>query len=112
MNAVIAGFCRRASCANPIPASLANEQICLDHFLDEAFLRSDQTMRMFREGCPIEPQLLERLLADALAIVNNLDEGAAEPRPEERERMLDLLLSLANLHEYAAHRSISMGPAS
>jgi hypothetical protein len=26
--------------------------------------------------------------------------------------MLELLLSLANLHEYAAHHSISLGPVS
>jgi hypothetical protein len=112
MNAAIAGICRRAPCANLIPASLANEQMCLNHFLDEAFLRTDQIMQQFREGRPVDPPTVERLLADALAIVTNLEEGAAEPKPEDRDRMLELLLSLANLHEYAAHHSISLGPAS
>jgi hypothetical protein len=112
MSAPIAGLCRRARCPNYIPASLASEQMCLDHFLDEAFLRSDQIMQRFREGNPIDPPVLERLLADALTIVTNLEEGAAQPKPEERDRMLELLLSLANLHEYAAHHAISLGPAS
>ncbi len=112
MDSAIAAICRRAPCANPIPPSLAREQICLDHFLDEAFLRSGQIMERFREGNPVEPRIMERLLADALTIVTNLEEGAAEPNPEERDRMLELLLSLANLHEYAAHHSISLGPAS
>jgi hypothetical protein len=98
MSAPIAGLCRRARCPNYIPASLASEQMCLDHFLDEAFLRSDQIMQRFREG--------------NLTIVTNLEEGAAQPKPEERDRMLELLLSLANLHEYAAHHAISLGPAS
>ena len=112
MNAAIAAICRRTPCANLIPPSLAGEQMCLDHFLDEAFRRSDQIMQRFREGSPIDSAVVERFLADALAIVTNLEEGAAEPKPEERDRMLDLLLSLANLHEYAAHHSISLGPAS
>jgi len=55
---------------------------------------------------------MERILADALTIVTSLEEGAAVPKPEERERMLELLLSLANLHEYAAHHSISLRPVS
>ena len=112
MNSANAGICRRTPCANVIPASLAGEQVCLDHFLDEAFVRNDQIMRRFREGSPIDPPVLERLLADALTIVTNLEEGAADPKPEERDRMLELLLNLANLHEYAAHHSISLDPVS
>jgi hypothetical protein len=112
MSASIAGLCRRAPCSNLIPPSLATEQVCLNHFLDEAFRRSDRIMEQFREGHPIEPSVIERLLADALTVVTNLEEGAAEPNPDERDRLLDLLLSLANLHEYAAHHSISLGPVS
>lgn len=112
MNTAILGICRRSPCANLIPPSLATEQVCLDHFLDDAFRRNDQIMQRFRDGSPIEPQIVERLLSDALTIVTQLEEGAADPNPEERDRMLELLLSLANLHEYAAHHSISLGPVS
>jgi len=51
---------------------------------------------------------LEWLLSDALVIVKNLEEGAGEPVPQQRERMLDLLLMLANLHEYVAHHSVRL----
>jgi hypothetical protein len=112
MNATSAGICRRTPCSNLIPPSLAGEQMCLDHFLDEAFVRSDRIMERFREGNSLDSELVERLLADALTIVTNLEEGASEPNPRDRERMLELLLSLANLHEYAAHHSISMGRVS
>src|ERR1700690_620243 len=112
MDVTIAGICRRTPCSNLIPASLAREKMCLDHFLDEAFLRADQIMQRFREGSPIDSEIVERLLADALTIVTSLEEGAGEPKPEERDRMLDLLLSLANLHEYAVHHAISLGPIS
>ena len=56
----------------------------------------------------MKPTDLEWLLADALFIVQNLEEGAGEPNPEQRDRMLELLLLLANLHEYVAHHSIRL----
>jgi hypothetical protein len=114
MNASVAGICRKTPCANLIPPGLAAEQICLDHFLDEAFRRADDVMEHCQKGHAIDPILLERLLSDALAIVTNLEEGAAggEEEAASRERMLELLLNLANLHEYAAHHSISLGPVS
>ena len=42
------GGCRRESCANVIPAALATERLCLDHFLDEAFLRTDHMLTRCR----------------------------------------------------------------
>lgn len=103
-----AGNCRRAQCANPIPAALATERLCLGHFLDEAFLRADHTLGRCHEGFAINASELEWLLADALAIVNNLDDEITGLKPELRDRMLELLLILANLHEYVAHHSVRL----
>ena len=99
-------ICKRSLCANSIPRALAAEQLCLDHFLDEAFIRTDHAFDGCRGGQPIDAKSLEWLLADALTIVNNLEEGASDPNPTQRERMLELLLILANLHEYVAHHSV------
>jgi hypothetical protein len=89
-----------------IPRALAAEQLCLDHFLEEAFVRTEHAFEECRAGQDIDAKGLEWLLSDALAIVKNLEEGAANPDPPQRERMLELLLRLANLHEYAAHRAV------
>jgi hypothetical protein len=102
------GSCRRESCANAIPSALATERLCLDHFLDEAFLRTDHVLGRCREGRAMAPGDVEWLLADALAVVKNLEEGAGEPNPDQRDRMLELLLILANLHEYVAHHSVPL----
>jgi hypothetical protein len=91
-----------------IPRALVTEQLCLDHFLDEAFIRTDCAFQGCRAGQPVDSKSLEWLLADALTIVKNLEEGAAEPNPPQRERMLELLLRLANLHEYVAHHSVRL----
>jgi hypothetical protein len=106
MNIALSGTCKRDLCTNAIPRALAAEQLCLDHFLDEAFSRTDRAFRGCRAGQPIDSKGLEWLLTDALTIVNNLEEGAAEPNPQQRDRMLELLLILANLHEYVAHHSV------
>ncbi|MGA8367512.1 MAG: hypothetical protein ACLQMT_04660 [Candidatus Acidiferrales bacterium] len=108
MSAAPSGHCRKAMCANTIPPTLAAEQLCLDHFLEEAFVRTAEALERCREGRPIHPKGLEWLLADALAIVKNLEEGAGEPSPEQRDKMLELLLILSNLQEYAAHHSIRL----
>jgi hypothetical protein len=102
MNAMVLGTCRRALCANSIPPALASEQLCLVHFLDEASLRANHTLDRCRQGRDLDRKDIEWLLTDALAIVKNLEESNAEDS-EHRERMLDMLLILANLHEYVAH---------
>ncbi len=108
MPATSPGRCSRTGCVNALPQGLAAERLCLDHFLDEAFLRTDETVDRTRQGEALDPNDLEWLLSDALAIVKNLEEGAGNPNPEQRDRMLELLLILANLHEYVAHHSIRL----
>ena len=76
--------CRRAGCPKSIPAALANQRICLDHFLDDAFTRTDQTFGRCREGRAMNPADVEWLLSDALAIVKNLEEKAGDPEPDDR----------------------------
>jgi hypothetical protein len=108
MNATVPGNCHRAGCANPIPTALTNVQLCLDHFVDEAFARTDEALSRCREGRGIDSDGLQWLLSDALAVVKNLEEGADQPNPQQRDRMLELLLVLANVHEYVAHHSVQV----
>lgn len=83
-----------------------SEQLCLDHYLDEAFVRTEHALERCRQGRALNSKVLEWLLADALAVVKNLEEGADRPNPAQRDRMLELLLIVANLQEYVAHHSI------
>jgi hypothetical protein len=108
MTAEFIGNCKRSPCSKAVPATLASEQLCLEHFLDEAFLRANQAVNRCRQGLAIDPKGLECLLADSLAIVNNLEETPGESNWGQRDRMLELLLILANLHEYVAHHSVRL----
>ena len=106
MKAAVSVHCVRAGCAKPAPPALTRAELCLDHFLDEAFLRTDQALRVAVKDPHDSKESLEWLLSDALATVKNLEESTDEPQPEQRDRMLELLLILANLHEYVAHHSV------
>jgi hypothetical protein len=108
MKSVTAKDCHRPGCPNPIPPALVCAQLCLDHFLDEASVRAEQAFMYCQRGEALHPTDLEWLLSDALATVRQLEAGADEPDAMQRDRMLELVLSLANLHEYAAHHSIPM----
>jgi hypothetical protein len=105
MNADVFGNCTRSGCARLIPPGLVSEQLCLDHFLDEAFVRNERAFQLCSQGQPLDSNSIEWLLSDALAIVKNLEEGADQPNPDQRDRMLELLLIVANLQEYVAHHS-------
>lgn len=100
--------CQRELCRNPVPAALAAERLCLDHFLDEAFVRADHAIEDCRNDRTLRSAELEWLLADALSVVTHLEDQAALPNPDDRDRMLELLLMLANLHEYVAHHSVRL----
>jgi hypothetical protein len=100
--------CNRAGCVKLIPSALAPTQLCLDHFLDEASVRAERAFENCQRGHSLQADELEWLLSDALATVKQLEAGADEPDPVQRDRMLELVLSLANLHEYAAHHSTQM----
>jgi len=108
MNANAQESCQRATCAKSVPAALRGERLCLDHFLDEGFHRANYTLDRCRAGRVLKSGDVEWLLADALAIVQNLEEQAREPHPEQRDRMLELLLVLANLHEYVARHAVRL----
>jgi hypothetical protein len=101
-----ASACRHTECGNEIPHCLSSEQLCLDHFLDEAFTRTDAALQRCHSGQAMDAAGLEWLLADALTIVNNLDDDPVERSDDQQDRMLELLLILANLHEYVAHKPV------
>ena len=77
MTSVTSVHCNRAGCANSAPPALSSAQLCLDHFLDEAFVRSDLALTRCREGAALSKESLEWLLSDALATVKNLEESAS-----------------------------------
>ncbi len=98
--------CRATGCSQAVLPVLASEFLCLDHFLDQAFARATEVLDQCQRSQPLDPRILEWLLAEGRRAVGVLAGESGPVDPAHRERILELLLSLANLHDYVAHHSV------
>ena len=62
-----------------------------------------------REGQPIPPLALDKLRTHADCVVQFLADGGAGLDLSEKERVMQFLLRLANLHEYLSHHVSLVG---
>lgn len=100
--------CRVTGCSQIVLPALSSEFLCLDHFLDQAFERAGEVLEQCQRSMPLDPRTLDWLLAEGRRAVGVLAGEAGPVDPAHRERILELLLRLANLHEYVAHHSIRL----
>jgi hypothetical protein len=71
-----------------------------------AFVQVEAALRICQGGGPVEPGAFDWLLLQGDVAARTLARGGGAADPVERTRLLELLLCLANLHEYVAHHSI------
>ena len=92
--------CKVEECGRAVMPSLAQIGLCLDHYLDEAMHHLGQALENCKQGVPVRSDELASLIQEADFATSYL----ATPQPTEmsprRERMLELVLGVANLHEY------------
>jgi len=100
--------CHVAGCSQVVLPALASQFLCLDHFLDQAFRRAGEVLDQCRQSQPLDPRTLDWLLAEGRRAVRVLAGETGPVDSAHRERILELLLRLANLHEYVAHHSIRL----
>ncbi len=98
--------CRATGCSQAVLPVLASEFLCLDHFLNRAFGRANKVLEQCQQSQPLDPRILDWLLAEGRRAVRVLAGEAGPVDLTHRERILELLLLLANLHEYVAHHSV------
>ncbi|MGB6200450.1 MAG: hypothetical protein WA871_04825 [Candidatus Acidiferrales bacterium] len=98
--------CQIIECQRDVAPALAVHGVCVGHFLEMVLVRLDVALVLCQEGKPVEAGQFDWLLSqgDFAARALAKDGGAADP--VERTRLLELLLCLANLHEYAQQHSI------
>lgn len=102
--------CRVAGCEREAVSATSADLLCLDHFLQETFARANQSLSQCQQDQPLDPATLEWLLEDARQAVQLLLGAPGSETAAERDKLLDLLLSLANLQEYIRHHSIALAP--
>ena len=90
--------CRIGACSASIPASLARQGTCLAHYLDEVFTRISAVEERCRQRELPDSRTLSWLSQQGDLAVTLLSGGGSESS-DDRARLLELLLCLANLHE-------------
>lgn len=95
--------CRIGACSTPIPAALNRQGVCLAHHLDEVFTRVSAVQERCRQGEAPDTRTVNWLGQQGDLAVTLLS-GDAATSSEERTRLLELLLCLANLHECVRQR--------
>ena len=103
--------CRVLGCGQDVPAPLAQEALCLDHYIEHASARLRAALELCQQCQPVDGHILDWLLADADFAVQALCQDARTHSPGQRENLLELLLGLTNLQEYLRHHSVQVKPA-
>ena len=82
---------------------LAGDGVCLTHFVEMVVTRADQVRGSCVDSQPVDQEILDWLLGDARHVAQAL--SSSEPECFS-EQVLELLLCLANLHDYVRHHSV------
>ncbi len=98
--------CDIDGCGKEILPALAAEGMCLDHFVEMVIDRADQVRARCIEAGLVDEEMLAWLLADAPNTVYALAKSEMDRDPSDNEKILELLLCLANLQDYITHHSL------
>ncbi len=94
--------CRIAGCKGQVYPVLSEREVCLEHFLDAAFDHAGAAQAAADKSLPVDRRTLECLLDEAHLAAQFLTGPGESVDMSARERLLEFLLHVANLHEYAA----------
>lgn len=103
--------CRTPGCAEAVPQPLRGESLCAEHFLGHAFDAAQHLLAMFQQPQPLDWRALEWLFSDAAYAANQLTLDASRLSEAQKDRLLQLMLCLANLNDYIRHHSVRLKPA-
>ena len=96
--------CRIGACSAPVPIPLHRQGVCLTHHLDEIFTRVSAVQERCQQGEAPDTRTVNWLSQQGDLAVTLLS-GDGTTSSEERTRLLELLLCLANLHECLRRRN-------
>ncbi len=92
--------CRSAGCRIEVPMGFNDRGLCLDHYLQAATYKLDTSASRFCIGQGIDSDTLDWLLMQVDFVVEAIGDQTSSLTAEQRTRLLELLLGIANLNEY------------
>ncbi len=97
--------CQEPNCTVEVPLALEIDGHCLNHYLEGAFHRLAEATQDFQSGRDVDCQTMDWLLAQVDFAVQALAQEDANWVDNQRSKLLELLLGVANLNEYVRHFS-------
>ncbi len=88
-----------------VPAGFRDRGLCFEHYLESATYKLDTSSSRCRDGCGIDRATLEWLIVQVEFVVETIDNEASPLTGDQKSRLLELLLGIANLTEYIRHGS-------
>jgi hypothetical protein len=104
-------MCHAENCAVEVPGVLDKEGLCLNHYLDEAFRKLAAATEHSHHGEEVDCVTMNWLLAQVDFTVDRLGQEETNWDPDQRSRLLELLLGVANLNEYMRHSTVLVPPS-
>jgi hypothetical protein len=99
-------ICHRQGCGLQVPSGLEPEGLCLDHYLEIAFQRLRNVSERVHQEQDTDRGTIDWLLAQVDFAVGSLAEQSEMQDTNQRTRLLELLLGVANLNEHMRHTAV------
>jgi hypothetical protein len=99
--------CRSQDCAIEVPEALCDTSLCLEHYVAEAARRLDAAKDSFDGGRGVDRETLDWLLAQVDFVVETIGNESLTPSEDQRFKLLELLLGIANLNEYIRRSAVT-----
>jgi hypothetical protein len=91
--------CLTQGCRTEVPTAFANSGFCLEHYVADAAQKLNAAKDSFCGGRSIDGHKLDWLLAQVDFVVETMGNEAMALGDQQRSKLLDLLLGVANLNE-------------
>jgi hypothetical protein len=110
MATAIPSPCRIVGCTEIVLPALGSEKLCLSHFLDRTLVRAQNALTLCQHEQPLDPDTLDWLFEDAHFTVQWLSRRVTAEEPGQRDKVLEVMLCLANINDYLRHHSVHLTP--
>lgn len=100
--------CDSPGCEGEVLEAFGDHSLCLEHYVAEATQRLDAAKDSFCAGRGVDRETFDWLLAQVDYIVDTIGGETLTLSDDQRSKLLELLLGIANLNECIHHPGVGV----
>jgi len=97
--------CHCQGCRVEVPEGFNEKGLCLEHYLHDATRKLEAATDNFRRGRDVDNETFHWLLAQLDFVLETIGDESSSLGADNRSKLLELLLGIANLNEFVRHRA-------